>query len=187
MALRWGGKRANSVNTDKGGNPANDDAPDRPAVPISRVAGPVFPYRGQEQHGVAVTQAPYVLGADVYDYDVPEYMEAIDEQEPIAVRVVEADSREVRGFAATQTIVDSITRIIAGANERRRSVKVRNMDAVKRIYIGHDLTLSVGTGYPIEPTATVELLNVETAVYGISADGTQVIVAILQERTVAND
>jgi len=187
--MSWPKRNQQPVNTDKSDapNPAlTDDNNPETGAPLNRVAGMVFPYRGQEQHGVAMDQAPYSLGADILDYQATEYVEPTPLDDPIPVRIVGQDSREIRSFAATQTIADGIVRIVAGDNERRRKVTIRNMDTAKRVYIGNDLTLGISTGYPLDFGATISL-ECETAVYAISADGTQVIIAVLVEKTIAAD
>jgi hypothetical protein len=163
-------------------------------VPLrERPSGAVFPYRGQEPHGVD-PGTPYVRGEDETDYDPDDFHGEVYAPEPIPVRVVTEDSHEIRAFRVYQTAVGSIATntaanvptIIAGQNERREVVRVKNLDAAKTVYLGHDQTLTPATGWPLLFGQELELKG-ETAVYGCSADGSVVIVAVYQAMAIAQN
>ncbi len=172
---------------------AQTDHPAQRDIPVrERPEGVVFPYRGQEPHGVDPGH-PYVRD-DVDESTIRDFQmeEMRDDPEPIAVRVVTEDTHEIRAFRMYQTAVGSISTnqqanvptIIAGQNERRRTVKVKNMDAAKTIYVGHDMTLTPATGWPIAFGQDFEITG-ETAVYGCSVDGSVVTVAVYQTLALA--
>lgn len=140
-----------------------------------------FPYRGTEQHGVApATQTHYTPSEQwALDEHAPEYDAEPKHVEPVAVRIVQESSREFRGFSTGTAVVDSNVRQVAGRHDHRTSVKIRNLSATKKIYIGGNMVNTV-SGWPIEANAT-ETLYTEMEVYAISEDGSSVNVAVLQE------
>jgi hypothetical protein len=166
----------------------DDSQTDHPAargVPVmDRAAGVVFPYRGQEQHGVEVVAPPWQMGGDQVEYDADRFMAPDPDPEPIPVRIVQEGSNEIRAFRMYQTPVDSVGRIITGTNERRSKCRVRNLDAAKVVYVSHDLTITPTTGYPILAGTDLEIEG-EAAVYCISGDGTQVNVAVMLTLVIA--
>ncbi len=167
-------------NTDKIPDP---DAAVHHEVPImEHVAGVTFPYRGQEQHGVEAT-APWHPGADEWnEYTVVEGDPEV-RPEPIPVKVVPQDKHELRTLTMGQLFCDSTPRILAGRNESRTKLTVKNTSATVVIYINTNVGVNIFNGFPIAPNEKLDMVS-EDVLYGISADGSQVGVAILQEKLI---
>src|SRR4051794_18396148 len=99
-----------------------------PMQPVpDRVAGPVFPYRGQETHGVAPTDAwedvPVRETVDV------EYEPREPEQVPVPVRIVTDDHGEqLRRLRIMRTFAGILKAdLVAPMNRARTNLKIRNL------------------------------------------------------------
>lgn len=111
-------------------------------------------------------------------YDVAdEYRErTADVTEPVAVAVVAAEPLRIvqhptRAFTAGQISLSAGTaRGVVGANPFRDRLILQNTGAV-RVFIGPAAdTLGVGTGYPLQPDAVLEL-RTRDAVFAMAAPG----------------
>lgn len=140
-----------------------------------------FPYRGTEQHGVAPVEQTHYTPSEKWALDehAPDYEAEPKHVEPVAVRIVQESSREFRSFSTGVATVDATVRMIAGRNDHRTTLRIRNTSATKAIYIGTSMVNSV-SGFPIAANAS-ETLYTEMEVYAISEDGSSVNVAILAE------
>lgn len=149
------------------------------------VVGPVFPYRGQEQHGVAVEADPWIPQtgtAELWESrtDVP-----ADETDvkPVAVRIVSEGASENKSWSAGQVTADGNPRELVGRNPRRTRVRIKNLDPLIVVYIGRANGANAISGWPLDPDTEIELLTTDE-IHGVSATGAQLFVAILQEFTV---
>lgn len=146
------------------------------AIPpvIEEVPGPVFAYRGQEQHGVPVThgseapQDPHA--AFMHTVDV-ENVHELHPPTPILVRVADKDGTEVHAFRTISSIADGSVRMIVNRMDNRTKLRIYNLGAVT-VYIGSDSSTSAFNGFPL-PANSAEpfALDSTESVYAVSEDG----------------
>lgn len=168
-------------------SPDGDTTPLNP--PDERVEPVNFPYRGGEQHGVAVEGRPWIptdpTAADYWDGS-DESADEPAEMEPIPVRIVTESGRELRSWRAYQTIarVGEATNL-SGQNELKVRVRIRNLEASdgNTIYVGHTSFVSTLSGYPILG-GTELCIETEEEIYVVAATA-DVEVAVLVEHRVA--
>jgi len=156
-----------------------------PVQPVPDTYGPtVFPYRGSEQHGVPMDVQTTLQDQWVVDpVDAAEVLHEAPEHEPIPVRIVTESSREIKDWRTGQTVVTGSPSLIAGRNDRRSVVRIKNCSATVAVYVGNTLGVSTISGYPIAANGELAISTSEE-VYGISADTTSVYVAVIQEVSV---
>lgn len=129
------------------------------------VTGPVFAYRGQQQHGVSTDRS--AIGADPDEfleasrYDI-DYAEPVDEVEPIPVRIVQRESRELKRWRAIRSVANgngSNPSCLIGREPLRKKITIKNF-GVDWVYIGHDgASASALNGYPLVAN---EVTTIET-------------------------
>ncbi len=139
------------------------------------------PYRGSEMHGVQPTGDQYTKSADEWDFYSPAEEPAPHLPDPIAVKIVDESPRELRGFRAYQTTVNAQPSTIATKQPRRKKLAIQNMSATVTVFIGQGVNVNAFEGWPILPGAIYSFEQVERAVWGVSADGSQVQIAVIQE------
>jgi hypothetical protein len=147
------------------------------------VSGPVFDYRGQEQHGVPVENGSVEpedpRRAFVHTVDVEEL--GTHKPHPLAVRVVQNDDEEVRDWRVMPTSVGTAPVQIAGRHDRRTRLRISVPTSGHGIYISHDQSPTTYTGFPIAGGTCFELITTQ-AVYAICDDGvTTVPVVVVSE------
>lgn len=167
--------------------PGQADGPrDRPEAvqPVpEHYAGVNFPYRGTEQHGVAVPEnAEYNTRDFQYKEEEPEeYLPGEPEPDPILVRVVQDYAREIRKLQVVRVPVSQQPQQIVGKNLARRSLRIRNTDATNAIYIGPDSNVNAVTGFKIPANSEPNPFVTTEAVYATTGDSTVVEVSALFE------
>lgn len=113
--------------------------------------GPVFPYRGQETHGVP-DSGYETIDDDLYAQGRPvEYTEPEREPDPVPVRIVSGDkSRVVKSFRVGRLVapVGSAAQILP-RHENRTTAKVRNMHATDVMYVSDSNSVTALSGYPV--------------------------------------
>jgi hypothetical protein len=143
-------------------------------------------YRGTETHGVAITEdwsevEPYGANETVVEIQPNE-----PEPEPIPVRVVSGDeSRELRDIRFLhEYATDGPTRIV-GKNEGRTNLKIRNLSAGTRVWLGSTESLAPFVGYPLDGGAEFSTPS-QSDIWAMSGTpGTTVELAIAYDYTVA--
>lgn len=182
----WNNPRPN--NTDKqippDANPNNDtiDGGYNPR----QVRDSVFPYRGQEMHGVAPVDDPWQRGDDEHEFaDNPAPSVVDPEPEPVPVRIVRGNTaREIRSWNATQMMADGTPRQLIGRNQSRTKVHVKNLSAEVAVYIGRQNTTNYMSGYPIDPGQSISLESTDE-IFGVTGDTTKTaLIALMWEHTV---
>ena len=148
---------------------------------VEDVPGPVFAYRGQEQHGVPVThgtEAPNdPRNAFLHTVDV-ENVHELHPPTPILVRDVTTKRRK-RSRVITSS-VNATSRLVLNRQETRTRVILSNWSA-ENIYIGFDnSTASALSGFPLSAWGSVELFTTEE-IWGVSETGDACEVRILVE------
>lgn len=167
--------------------PGQADGPrDRPEAvqPVpEHYAGVNFPYRGTEQHGVAVPEGTEYNTRDFqYKEEEPEeYLPGDPEPDPILVRVVQEHAREIREFRTVRIPVSQAPVQLVGKNLARRSTRIRNMDTTNAIYIGPDPNVSAITGFKINGNQEPNPFVTTEAIYATTGDSSVVEVAVLFE------
>lgn len=163
------------------------------------VKGTVLPYRGMENHGVQ-QEAPipeYIDDTWPEADEQPHYAQGPTEDEPLPVRIVNSSfGTEFQDFRAFTAYVPSanaqaqntpciiVGRIDPQQNEKR-VVHIQNQHATKSIYIGSDNSVSPLNGYLIKAGQELPYpLTVESEIWGVSEDGTNVPVGVLVEFSV---
>lgn len=180
MARMWG--------RDVGGKFPQPVGPIEAATPVpERIAGTVFPYRGQEQHGVAHTAEPFVDG-DQWDIDAVDTKPEPAPIDPIPVIIVNVTGNERRTFHTAQVTVGVTPTLVLGRNDKRTSVRIRNLEVVAGpiAYIGNSVNVAAISGWALYPGTELEL-KTEDVVYCL-ADGTGsglVHIAMIYEQVVA--
>jgi hypothetical protein len=162
------------------------DAPDRP-TPITPVVefyeGDNHAYRGVETHGVPNT----VEDTTIEDWDESEEKVIwVDEEstpDPIPVVIVHQGKREIKDWIVRRETCNNETKRIAGQNDRRFKMRIKNMDAAKTVYVFPDSNASTFLGWPLGPLEVLPFDAAESDVWAVSGDGTQVEVAIFEEFT----
>lgn len=138
-----------------------------------------FPYRGTETHGVDplydVQPSPdkWEGGSVTVDMDKLE-------QEPekvIPVRVVNEGSREIKEWRSYRVYATSRASILVGKFDARISFTLKNLSQDKTLYVGGDLQVSTGQGYPV-PAGGTFTVESDTEVWGIAEDTTDIDVAV---------
>lgn len=130
------------------------------------VAGTVFPYRGQELHGVPMTGTPD-LSDQVPDVDAVLVEELPPEPDPIPVHIVQTGGRELRRWRALHTYASDDSTQAVGRNEARITTRLRNLSATAgdRVWIAPDQSqANAAFGYPLDPGAEITL-NTEDPIY----------------------
>lgn len=148
------------------------------------VVGPVFPYRGQEQHGVAVPAQPWLpVDATLEDWaNRTDYEDSEEEIKPVPVRIVSEGTSEIPSWRVGRVYADIRPSILSGKNDAQQSVQIRNMSGTDTLYIGPDSSLGVLGGYPVGPGDDISVTTTEP-VYGITEQN-QVEVAVLIQHSV---
>jgi len=150
-----------------------------------------IPYRGTEQHGVAIEHKEYPTSPDRYPEeqvgDVTYIEDTERDQHPIPVRIVTEASREIKSWRTWRTNVDTSVRLIVGRNNNNTRVRIRNMDttATNICYVSNDMGVTALTGWPIAINETLEIVT-ENEVYAI-APGPIYIQVILETAVVIVD
>lgn len=127
------------------------------------VAGVVLPYRGTEDHGVAMPKGTDLTGEnDVYYLDeselpVEHYLSHETEHPPINVRVVNEAVCERRDWRPFRLLATDQPQRLIGRLETRTGLRIQNLDAANPIYISTDSGVSPIFGYKI--TAGREIGN----------------------------
>lgn len=153
-------------------------------VPLEeKSTGVNFPYRGSEQHGVPVDWSPD-KSPEEWEGGIVRFREPEPETEPVAVRIVETSSQELRKFRVAQHIVGASPTLVAGRFNKRTRCTIRNMDADTVAYISSASAVSTWTGYPINFGADLDI-SADDEVWAISADGSNVSLAVLIEYIVS--
>lgn len=143
-----------------------------------------FPYRGQEQHGVAATIPPYVVAPDEWDYYSPEQIAPTHIPDPIRVEIVQDGPREWHAFRAYQNTVNNQASMVASRQERRNKLTIKNLSLTTTIYIGSTANVSMLEGYPLAPGEKYEFQRVEQEVWSIVSSAgpdAQVAIALMAE------
>lgn len=130
-------------------------------------AGPVFPYRGQETHGVDPTPSPHYVDetADNELENQADYEDQSPVAIPVPVVVVNEHGRELKLFRTGQTIVPVATVAggnspavqILGDNRSRNSLRITNHGATE-VYVGNGPSVDQTTGYQLPSNASLDLL-----------------------------
>jgi hypothetical protein len=150
---------------------------------LEEYVGDNNPYRGVETHGVAPTVHPEFTEKYDPDEDGEEYDKPVEFPEPIPVKIVHETVTEFVDWIVRRETVDSNTRRIVQQNDRRIGLRVKNMDAAKTIYVFPESNNAIFLGWPLAPLEQLNLLASQADVWGLSGDGTQVEVAIMEEYT----
>jgi len=156
-----------------------------------RTSTPVFPYRGQEQHGVPATYGNYQEQyVDEYDTDNGPVADIIIPIDPIPVYLVNNKGNERRVVRTAQFYVGATAMRVAQRNDGRTRLRVKNCEtaATFTIWIYGDLN-SAGTnsgGYPLGPGESLELLTEDELFANSDGQGTSGVnkLAVIQETTV---
>jgi len=175
------------------GVPSEEGTPTEKLAPIpERTSGPVFPYRGQEQHGVPATlstdyQEQYADEVDIDPLHVADVDVVIT---PIPVTVVSRTGNERRVLRTAQFFVGATAMRVAQRNDGRTRMRLKNCEtsATFTIWIYGDLN-SAGTntgGYPLGPGESIEVLTEDEVYANSDAQGTNAVnkLAVIQETTV---
>ena len=175
--MAWG-KTGGKFRKPEGSTETLEPTPDR-------FGAVVFPYRGIEQHGVEADRGP-VLPSEEWVVDPAAAADLLKERpdvEPTPVRIVQESSKEIQDWRSGQTVLTANPSLVAGRNKRRSTVRIKNLSATVAIYVGNTVGVSTVSGYPIAANGELQI-NSEEEVYGISADGSSVGVAVIQELSV---
>jgi hypothetical protein len=160
-----------------------------PETPIpERFEGTVFPYRGQELHGVPMSGRPD-LTDQVQEGEDVEFIPLPPEPDPIPVHIVQTGGRELRRWRTLRGYAgDDVTQVL-GRDEARITTQLRNLSATAgdRVWIGSDQhTANSAYGFPLDPGASMTL-NTEDPIWirRDSASATNPVpVAVLTEYTI---
>lgn len=130
--------------------------PDRVKPIPEKVEGENFPYRGDNDHGVAPSKG--VNSEDYYEHDewadgpaVIPVVKPEPEPEPVAVRIVQKTARERRDWRAGQFTVQDFGQQLLGRLDKRLTVRIVNNSSDTNVYIGHDSGVRPYTGFILEP------------------------------------
>lgn len=152
---------------------------------VEHVAGPVFAYRGQEQHGVPVTHGtedphdPHAAFSHTVDV---EHVTELHPPTPVLVKVVEDDGTESHAFRVFSTAANGSPSVIVNRQDGRSRVLLDVTTANHSVYIGHDSTVSVFSGFPLSAAASLPMeLVTDQAIWAVSDDGSAVDVRVLIE------
>ena len=76
------------------------------------------------------------------------------------------------GLVTAITLAGTAVQLPSIPLQGRRAISICNNSATDTCYIGFDLTVETGTGWPIAPKNTISLdINGEVIIYGVSAGG----------------
>ena len=138
-----------------------------------------FPYRGTETHGVdPLYDVP--VPADQWEGGSITVNVDHEKQAPqtvVPVRIVNQGPREIKEWRAFRVYAGANPSILVGKFDARESFTIRNLSPDKKIYLGGDLQVSRGQGYPVDPGAVFSI-DCDTEVWGISEDGSDIDVAV---------
>lgn len=161
---------------------------ERPTGAISPVpegaSSTVFAYRGQQTHGVP-TKTPTVGVSDnewqdAADYDA-DYADPERDVEPIPVRIVLDESREIRQFRVVRQpsgTSDGMARNLLGRDPTRKKVVLKNVSP-DTVYIGHDQqTASSMHGWPLAQNESFETESAYTEVWAQSSTAAVCVLAM---------
>lgn len=145
-----------------------------------------FPYRGTEQHGVAVPEGTE-FNTREFQYkeeDPEEYAEPLPEPEPIPVRVVTNHSRERLAFRSARYRVTDQAEQLVGRHEHRRGIRIKvhwQTDAVDSnpVWIGHDDGVKPYTGYQLDRGEVVDGIMSTEPIYAVCNPGESVEVSVM--------
>ena len=130
-------------------------------TPIPDNLAPLYvPYRGTEQHGVAFGSQIPLADEDVEGGKVVAdnyYAPPTEDVAPVPVRIVEEATHEYSQWRAFQTFVTGTVSRVVPRKERRQLVKIRNVSASDRVWIGHDNGVTPISGFPLNGGAAEEL------------------------------
>lgn len=177
------------------GQAKSPDRPDRVKPVPDEIAGPNYPYRGSNTHGV--DSEPGSADPEAY-YENEEWPDGATEmgvladekiEEPVPVRIVAATGRERRDWRATRVVVTDTAQQILGRHDKRlRTVITVHPFAADEttantnpIYIGNDAGLRQYTGYRIGAGTTFDTLMSTEDVWAIAPVGTTVEVSVITE------
>ena len=158
-------------------------------TPIPDNPAPLYvPYRGTEQHGVPFGSDIPLPPEDVEGGKVNTtgYVPPTEDIAPVPVRIVEEAVHEYSQWRAYQTYAtDTVSRVVP-RKERRQTVKIRNVSASDRVWIGHDNGVSPISGFPLNGGAAEELTG-EGEVWAVADTGvvTPVQLAVLLQFSTA--
>lgn len=140
----------------------------------------LFPYRGQEQHGVPATQSPLPHDA-VLSTTYVEYEEEKPPPDVVLVKVVTETSSEVPSWNATRTRTQvSVPIPLIGARNPRRRLIIKNVDSFQNLLVWPKYG-SKAQAFPLAPLQSLELFT-ETEVWGIcELESYELTVAIIEE------
>jgi hypothetical protein len=152
-------------------------APERIQPEPEKVAGPVFPYRGQEQHGVESESHPWPEPKTEARDNQPGYqaMAPIKEQDPIPVTIVTEYGRELRKWRTISHHVSgpagNVVQLVGRLPGRTR-IRIQNTKAFNEtaphptVRVSHDPSILTNPqwGFQILPGAILELVT-EDPVY----------------------
>lgn len=141
------------------------ERPDRVTPVPDTVEGVFYPYRGNENHGVA---QPPTVDPDKYyeadqwdDGDIPETLKPEPEPEPIPVKIVQETARERLDWRPVRFLVTETKQQVVGRHEKRRSIVIRNLATADTVYLGADESVSTYTGFALEQGKELELRTTE--------------------------
>lgn len=144
---------------------------------VEHYQGHVFPYRGTETHGV---DPNFDIPPSPDEWEggfVPVETEPVTKDKPMRVTVVRQGDDEILKLRIMQTQVGANPRLILGQMKERQTTRIKNAGAVT-IWIGANESVNKNVNaYPL--AAGVEFVtNATTSIWGVSDDGTEVIVCI---------
>lgn len=175
--------------------PGQADGPSREPERVQPVPehyeGVNFPYRGTEQHGVAVPEgAQYDTREFAYPEEAAEVAEpALPEPDPVLVKVVQDSARERLEWRAVRYRVTDQGQRILGRHEKRRGVRIKvhfQTDGVdsKPIYLGYDSGVQPYTGFQLDRGETLFPFTSTEDVWAICNPGESVDISIMYEYAV---
>ncbi len=147
------------------------------------VQGWHFPYRGGETHGVDPTLFDIPTYEEDWEGGKVEYKEPEEPPTPVLVKIVEESANERDEWRAFQTVADGLARIVVGRHDKRTNLKIYNLDADTRVWVGGDSGISRLSGFPVNAGSEFSLSGTEE-VWAVSDDGSQCILAVMLEYTV---
>lgn len=175
--------------------PGQADSPSREPERVQPVPeqyeGVVFPYRGTEQHGVAVPDdARYNTREFQYPEESPdEYLEPEPEPDPIPVRLVNRTARERLDWRSARIRVTDRAQTIVGRHDRRKRLRIKvhyQTDGVDSnpVWIGQDDSVKPYTGYQMDRGETLDPFTSTEDVWAICNPGESVEVSVMYEYAV---
>lgn len=153
---------------------------------MEHYAGSNNAYRGTEQHGVKTDEHATAYDPGEHDghSEVVSPMPIKAVVEPIPVLVVNEYGSESKQFRAYSFPVSARAQQIVNAHPMRKSVTIKNPTAsANPVYINSDSTLSLITGFPLDPGQEV-LIYTETEVWAMCAAGQTATLRILDQYSV---